>query len=393
MNDINVGIFADYINPYKGGHSRNIYYLVKNLEQQGCNVTVFCLKSEWNSNIDINIITFPLKRPSFFSSSKLVAKYAKENEQYFDIFHSNIGFGYPYLYYKEKKPFILHLRSSYYDHFMNNIKTLKYWSFNIEFYKNIISSFSLFLNEKHNSKLSHYILCNSEELKNNIITQYGIPEYKIGCLYNGVNLNKKFRHTNKMVLEEKKYENKIKLLFVSRFGPLKRIERLLYVFKKIVKKNDDVILTLLGDGILFNDIYKFIQNNNLEKKILMPGYIMSDIIQSYYIKSNLFISPCPLGTTALESINAGLPIIAYSKDGDIPPGVPENLMRKYDVGKLIKNKTLLDFYHSIQKTIYDETWLNRQKKIMSYYIKKYHNWNSIAKKCISIYKKLIEDSY
>jgi len=73
IKSLNISIFSDYINPYWGGYSRNIYILAEMLQKKGINTSVFCIncqESYVQSSFKRGFIPTPLlrnsqKRPGF----------------------------------------------------------------------------------------------------------------------------------------------------------------------------------------------------------------------------------------------------------------------------------------------------------------------------------------
>lgn len=128
------------------------------------------------------------------------------------------------------------------------------------------------------------------------------------------------------VLKELGIHSKNNFIFIGRFAPEKNIFTLLNSFLDVSKKNSDWGLILLGDGPLKNKINTFISDNNLQNKILLPGFIQQDAISKYLATSDVFILPSmsePWGLVVNEAMLCHLPVIVSTKCGCQPELVEE----------------------------------------------------------------------
>lgn len=135
--------------------------------------------------------------------------------------------------------------------------------------------------------------------------------------------NKKVTLLNKLKIKRNK-----NFIFIGRFAPEKNILTLLHSFLKVSKNNSEWGLILLGDGPLKNEINTFISNNDLQDKILLPGFIQQDEIVKYLIASNVFILPSlsePWGLVVNEAMLCRLPVIVSTKCGCQPELVKEGV--------------------------------------------------------------------
>ncbi|MBD3272778.1 glycosyltransferase [Candidatus Dependentiae bacterium] len=115
---------------------------------------------------------------------------------------------------------------------------------------------------------------------------------------------------------------------VSCFKPQKNLIDLLKAFKKIINdlslKKDKLILQMIGDGILREDLKKWVDQNNLQNNVEFLGW-QSDV--SKWIKNwNLFVMsslweglPCAI----VEARLSRLPVVAYNISG-IPEVIINN---------------------------------------------------------------------
>lgn len=137
-----------------------------------------------------------------------------------------------------------------------------------------------------------------------------------------------YKNKKETLLNKLEIKRKQNFIFIGRFSPEKNILNLLNSFLEISKNNGEWGLILLGDGPLKNEIDTFISNNNLQNKILLPGFIQQDRIVKYLIASDVFILPSlsePWGLVVNEAMLCHLPVIVSTKCGCQPELVQEGV--------------------------------------------------------------------
>lgn len=137
-----------------------------------------------------------------------------------------------------------------------------------------------------------------------------------------------YKDKRETLLNELEIKRKQNFIFIGRFAPEKNIFTLLYSFLEVSQKNSDWGLILLGDGPLKNEINTFISDNNLQNKILLPGFIQQEGIVQYLTASDVFVLPSlsePWGLVVNEALLCRLPVIVSTKCGCQPELVQEGV--------------------------------------------------------------------
>lgn len=163
----------------------------------------------------------------------------------------------------------------------------------------------------------------------------------------------------------KKYniDKKIVLGHVGNFTTAKNHFFLLDVFFEFQKKNEDVILILVGDGCLKKKIHTKISDLGIENKVIMIG--ASGNVNDYLQAMDLFLFPSifeGLGIAAIEAQAAGLPCV-----------ISENIPNEVCITKLVKKlpidsyKKWVDYLSRIdpQRVDYTEEIINNGYDIKS----------------------------
>lgn len=212
------------------------------------------------------------------------------------------------------------------------------------------------LKEKHADKIHKldYVFSVSEQQKDEIVKIYNIERNKIIAVGGG--FNQRIFYPPK----EKKYADKIRLVFCAKIDPSKGIYELIEVYKSLGL--DDVTLDIIG-------------NPNEENKKKIEAYIQGDSsIRLYDVKNqmalgeelrkkDIFLMPSyyeGLGLMAIESLACGLYVVTTEiealmtllgeeiKESGIIKYVPSP--RIYDTDKPVK-EDLPEFKENLKKAI------------------------------------------
>jgi len=104
---------------------------------------------------------------------------------------------------------------------------------------------------------------------------------------------------------------KIRLLTVSRLTEIKNISRIL----KIIKRTNNVELTVAGSGPLENSLKDEVKSLNLEDRVLFTGYIDGKKLDDLYNDSHFYITASDFEgspNSIIKALGHNLPVIAPS---------------------------------------------------------------------------------
>ena len=111
-----------------------------------------------------------------------------------------------------------------------------------------------------------------------------------------------------------KLDNK-NIISVGRLEPEKGFLDLVSVFKLIELKDGEVYLNLVGDGSQKDKIFKNIVDNNISRKVKMPGYLDFEELNKLYEENSLYLMTSyteSFGLVLIEAMSHGIPVIAFS---------------------------------------------------------------------------------
>ena len=173
------------------------------------------------------------------------------------------------------------------------------------------------------------------------------------------------------------------IIAVGRFDPIKDFSSLIDVMNYAVKENPSLKLYLLGDGEEKAHLINKIQNYKLENNIIMPGFVDSESVKKWELKSDLYIMTSlrecfPM--VLLEAYNLGLPVISF----DILTG-PKEIVKNNKTGYLIENRDNIKMAKKINEILKNQNKLKELSDNAYEESKKYYKDN-VIKKWYNIFK-------
>lgn len=240
--------------------------------------------------------------------------------------------------------------------------------------------------EKINVKRAKKIITMSENLKEQVIKHYKVPEEKIRVIYSGVNLNE-FNPENK-----KKYNyeirrklgidnNDIVLLFVG--NPFKR-KGLEYAIEALTKIRKNTKLLVFGKNV-GNDIANY---QKIAKKLGVRGRFVyggfTDKISEYFAAGDIFLFPTlyePFGLVVLEAMASGLPVVVSQEAG------AAELVENGKHGLLLNNPKDSDEIAEKVNYLIDNNLIRKFGKNARREAEK-HTWERTAKEMLKVFKEV-----
>jgi L-malate glycosyltransferase len=230
--------------------------------------------------------------------------------------------------------------------------------------------------------LSHIVWKNASAVtalsKNLVNLARKTSNQKIEIIYNGVD-TEKFK-PDKLILKKEKTFN---LVFAGRLIERKGLTYLIKAFLNLEKKYPELRLQIAGDGPLFKQYLKMINDNQVGNKVILHGFLESENLALLYRKSHLFVLPSlneALGNATLEALSSGLPIITTDT------GAAELINGN---GIVVKKKNAKDIEKAIIYYL-DKRELLDAQSVISRNIAVKMSWKGAADAYFTIYNKLAQ---
>ncbi|MDD0852509.1 glycosyltransferase family 4 protein [Halobacteriovorax sp. GB3] len=115
-------------------------------------------------------------------------------------------------------------------------------------------------------------------------------------------------------------ENEKMIFFLGRLHEIKGLDFLVKAFTELAKKRDDVKLVLAGPDDGFKpQLDKIVSENNLEDKILFPGFMNHQQKMEALVDADIFVQPSRyeqgIAHTTIEALLCDLDVVATSGNG------------------------------------------------------------------------------
>lgn len=155
-------------------------------------------------------------------------------------------------------------------------------------------------------------------LKNELINDYK-SLCNIDCAYIGVDTDKfdgKNITYDKTLFET--YKGRPTLLFLCRLAPEKRPIFALNVIKELKKEIPDILLYVVGDGLMMDKMVKYVDDNNLKYNVHFWGEVSYEETKKFYVESDILLITSfieGLTLTAYEAESIGTPVISSDVGG------------------------------------------------------------------------------
>lgn len=255
-----------------------------------------------------------------------------------------------------------------------------------EFIKKLDLFFLNFLIPK-SLKRADRIIAVSEFTKGELIKYYKINPEKIEVVYNA--LSEEFVSDKKGDIQKKYNLPEKFILYLGTFQPRKNVPILLKAFSKIKDKIPDFKIVLAGNKKAHNfdnRIEKVISEEQLENKIIFPGYIKEDDKRYLFKLSSVFAFPSlyeGFGIPLLEAMSQEVPVLA----SDIP--CFREIAEKSAL--FFGPNSLDDLVQKLYTICIDENTRRNLKSLGKQRIE-FFSWKKSAQKLLNIYKKLAQNT-
>lgn len=306
-----IGLFTDSYPPYINGVSTSVAMLKKALEKEGHVVYVVtvssnALKFEYNEEerilkipgIPVGIYDYRLSR------IYPITMINKMKNWKLDVIHSHTEFGIGILARIFAKQFHLPLVHTYHTLYEDYTHYITHGYFD-KSSKKIVEYLTKFYCDKTatelivpTNKIYRLFKDKYQFTKNIHIIPTGIEVER----FFSENVNKKEVELLKKKLGFKKKD--FVILFVGRLAAEKNVEFLINAHKKIVEKNPNIKLLIVGDGPDKEKYEKLSRDLELQENIIFNGKSAWEEVPIYYHASNLFATASKTETQGLTVIEA-----------------------------------------------------------------------------------------
>ncbi len=233
------------------------------------------------------------------------------------------------------------------------------------------------------------VICNSNFMKDELGNIFSIPEEKIKVIPNGVDI-KKYEKLERDIEFRRNFanDNEKIIFFVGRLVQEKGVHILIDAIPKIVRSYNDIKVVIVGKGNQFDYLKYRAQENGIDQKVYLTGYMCDDDLQKLYKCIDIAVFPSlyePFGIVALEAMATNIPVVV-TDIGGLNEIVEHggNGMKAYAGNSNSLADCIIELLYN--PLLCERLKENARKKILERY-----NYDIIAKKTIEIYESIVKE--
>lgn len=373
---------------FRGGVAKVVYELACAQANLGHQVTVFATNYNSAVSLDVPLFSslqqngieiryFPATRATWFRSPAMQQELQRIASQY-DILHSHNTFLALNVYAAEAHrihnvPLYFHVHGA-----------LDPVVVNRGFFKSLRKHIYIRLYEQRNyTHATGLLALSNAEAKQ--IRYYGIKT-PIHVVPNGISFpenGNKVDATSFRAKHQLSTEHNI-ILYVGRINPKKGIHLLLHAFAELHKALPHTILLIAGDpdeDISYTaELHQIINDKNIGSNVVWTGFLDEKMKQQAFAVADIFshVSASEgMAMAILEAMAAGLPTIV-SKACNMDEAVQAQAL----IESTFEVNTLRI---QLEQLLLDDQQRQRVGQTAYQYVRKYHNWHTIAQQVVQIY--------
>ena len=130
------------------------------------------------------------------------------------------------------------------------------------------------------------------------------------------------KHDIEQLIQKKRKDGKISLLWAGRFLKWKHPEVAVKVAEGLKKTGYQFKLTLIGDGEVKSDLVSYVQQKRLQDVVEFKGFMSPDKVRNYMEEADIFLFTSDFnegwGAVLNESMNSGCAVVASHAIGSVP---------------------------------------------------------------------------
>jgi glycosyltransferase involved in cell wall biosynthesis len=163
------------------------------------------------------------------------------------------------------------------------------------------------------------VIVNSNYMKRELQSLFGLPFEKINVVPNGININM-FSGVEKDYDFRRQYaaDNEKIILFMGRLVYEKGVQHLIAAMPKILAGYNDAKLVIAGKGGMLDELKAQVNAMGISNKVYFTGYMDSKQVCKMYKCADISVFPStyePFGIVALEAMLSGTPVVVSDIGG------------------------------------------------------------------------------
>jgi len=231
--------------------------------------------------------------------------------------------------------------------------------------------------EKEGMNAADLIIVVSNFIKQRLIRDYGVPEWKIRVVHNAAEPVTDVEHDASKIKETDKI-----VLFIGRITLQKGPDYFVEAAKKVLETESNVKFIMAGAGDMLPRMIERVAELGIADKFIFPGFVNREEVAKLNKIADVFVMPSvsePFGIVPLEAMSQETPAIISKQSG-----VSEvlNHVLKVDFWDIndIANKILALLYY---RSLHNELKQHGIVEVRNL------TWDKPARQCIDVYNELL----
>jgi glycosyltransferase involved in cell wall biosynthesis len=166
------------------------------------------------------------------------------------------------------------------------------------------------------------------------------------------------------------------LIYIGRFEREKGITKLAHALTRLVKRQPDVRVRLIGDGSLYDDVEHILREGGAHEQVELTGWVDHDEIPSYLAESRLLVLPSEsegVPKTVLEAMACGTVPVAT------PVGGIPDIITDGETGMLLADNNPATIACALDRALNRED-LDRMATGARAYVRDTHSYEATAER-------------
>jgi glycosyltransferase involved in cell wall biosynthesis len=219
------------------------------------------------------------------------------------------------------------------------------------------------------------------------------PDREYSVIPMGVDISRFSNIAKHGALPEKEARDKrFKILFVGRLTQEKGVIYLLEALVILRAQKKDFLAILAGDGPEKEALENFVNDNDLAAQVVMPGWVDSSTVASYYSAADVFVGPSIIAETGwkeafglvfAESLATGTAVIGTDTGGI------KDIVIDGENGFLVHEKAPAEIAERLTELMENPQLLKRMQGNARQRIEDNFSWEVIASKYDQVFNKQI----
>jgi glycosyltransferase involved in cell wall biosynthesis len=178
------------------------------------------------------------------------------------------------------------------------------------------------------------------------------------------------------------------VLTCNKLHPRKRIDILIKAIPVVIKKYKKIKVIITGDGIEREKLQKLINELNVNKYVLLVGFITDRDLPKYYAACDVFVYTGirePQGGSYAEALASGKPVIVPDDGG------PVESIIEGKTGFVFKSLDSRDLAKKIIWCIENKHYLKQMSKVCRMWVEENRNWKKMARETFDVFKECLNE--